>query len=555
MLKVCVLIDNEKMPIWVVNSLEQIQKSNFAKIELIVRNESYSTKITSALNSKIKNLNKLFYNIYTEIDKKFFSPKFNAFNLFDYRDLELLKNIEVRNVTPISTKYIDRFKDEDIRFIKSRTFDVIVRFGFRILKGDILKCSKYGVWSFHHGDDLSNRGGPPGFWEVFLNQPVTGSVLQILGDSLDGGQILMRSYSSTDKVSVFRNLNNYYWKTSNFLFIVLKDVATNGENAILQRVKKYNSPIDLYSNTIFKIPKNLDFLPLLIVKAFQIFNSKVQNLIFIEQWILKFKLNKSSDVYANKLYEFNSIIPGKDRFWADPFVVFENEKYYVFFEEFLNKSGKAHISCLEINLNGEVGESNEVIVEDYHLSYPFIFKNNSDYYIIPESQANRSVDLYHCQEFPLKWQKVKTLLDNVDLVDSTIINYNGKYWLFANVQSNKGANTVDELSIFYSHSFDSDNWIPHTQNPVISDVRLARPAGKIFIKEGKLYRPSQDCSIRYGYGLNINEITILNESEYEEKFVKKILPLFGENLLGIHTLNACNSFSIVDALVKRPRFF
>ena len=37
-----------------------------------------------------------------------------------------------------------------------------------------------------------------------------------------------------------------------------------------------------------------------------------------------------------------------------------------------------------------------------------------------------------------------------------------------------------------------------------SDVRLARGAGSVFEKAGRLIRPSQDCSVSYGFALILN---------------------------------------------------
>ena len=97
-------------------------------------------------------------------------------------------------------------------------------------------------------------------------------------------------------------------------------------------------------------------------------------------------------------------------------------------------------------------------------------------------------------------------MSDIDAVDSTILFHNNKWWLFTGIKENDGASNSDELFLFYSQDPTSDQWIPHPQNPIISDVRRARPAGKIFSYQNKLYRPSQNGSYHYGYGININRI-------------------------------------------------
>jgi len=82
---------------------------------------------------------------------------------------------------------------------------------------------------------------------------------------------------------------------------------------------------------------------------------------------------------------------------------------------------------------------------------------------------------------------------------------------------------------------------------------LARPAGKIFSQNGRLYRPSQNCSVRYGYGFNFNEIELLTEHEYKETPVTKALPNWEKNILGTHTFNRAGNLHVIDALVETTK--
>jgi hypothetical protein len=91
-------------------------------------------------------------------------------------------------------------------------------------------------------------------------------------------------------------------------------------------------------------------------------------------------------------------------------------------------------------------------------------------------------------------------------------------------------------------------------NPIASDVKNARPAGKIFIYQDKIYRPSQNSAKIYGYGFNINEILILSETEYQEKVVEEVQPHWDDSILGTHTFNRVGNLSIIDAFSRRSRF-
>ena len=126
--------------------------------------------------------------------------------------------------------------------------------------------------------------------------------------------------------------------------------------------------------------------------------------------------------------------------------------------------------------------------------------------MIPESAENRTIELYRFRVFPDDLEFVHILMENVEAYDATLEEYNGLWWMFANVKPHAGASSWDELCLFYSDSPISSTWHPHPLNPVVSDVRCARPAGNLFVQDIYLYRPSQNSSHRYGYGLNINRI-------------------------------------------------
>jgi hypothetical protein len=118
----------------------------------------------------------------------------------------------------------------------------------------------------------------------------------------------------------------------------------------------------------------------------------------------------------------------------------------------------------------------------------------------------------------------------------------------------EGASSWDELFLFYADSLFSGRWCAHPQNPIVSDVRKARPAGKIFQQNGKIYRPSQDCTNRYGYGLTINRILKLSKTEYEEVEVSSIEPKWDNNILGVHSINREKNLTVIDGLLRRFKY-
>ena len=546
-LRIGLLMDSFHVPAWMYCMLERIQRSNYAEIVLIVLNDA--PQEGRNLFTKIKeNRTRLLYILYRKLEDSLFKSVPDAFEIKDVKNL--LDNAAVLKVQPEQKQFSDRIKDHDIEGIKKSQIDVFVRLGFRILRGKILQAARYGVWSYHHGDSQVNRGGPPGFWEVLEGHPVTGSVLQILTEDLDNGKVLCRSFSATDYLSVNRNRNNYYWKTLAFLPRKVEELHRVGEGIFFCNVEK-NGCVDFYSNRLYVAPTNVRFLSAVIRHLYRYAKVKLKDLLYDDQWILMFDLR---DGISGSPWRYKKIIPPKDRFWADPHVVYKNGQYYVFFEEFVYEKKKGHISLLVIDEKGNRTGPARILERPYHLSYPFVFEWEGEYYMIPDTMQNRTIEIYKCIEFPNRWDHHRTLLRDVSAVDSTILFHQNKWWLFTNIRENDGASTWDELFLFHADNPLSDHWNSHPANPIVSDVRKSRPGGRIFEINGQLFRPSQDCSRGYGYGIRINRIASISETEYREEEVDSILPDWEKNITGAHTFNHANRLTIIDAKLRRPRF-
>ena len=253
--------------------------------------------------------------------------------------------------------------------------------------------------------------------------------------------------------------------------------------------------------------------------------------------------------------EFKKLIPSKDFFWADPFLWNHEGEHFVFFEELPFTTEKGHISVLKIDSSGEVSVPQKVLNLPYHLSYPFIFEVGETLYMIPESFSNRNIQLFECTQFPNQWQHKMNLMSDVIAADTTLFYNNNKWWMFTNMIENEGGSLDDELYLFYADSPLTSEWTSHPMNPIVSDVRRARPAGNLFFDNGKIIRPSQDCSIVYGHGFNFNEIEILSETDYREKPIVNIRPDWDENLQRVHSYNFQDGLTIIDGMIHRSKWF
>ena len=147
------------------------------------------------LSAKSAGLGTLLWDRYVRSDERR-NPDFaTPFHPTDVHSL--LAGARVIDVVPLRNGVVHRFNEADIAAVKRDSLDVIVRFGFNSLSGEILSAARYGVWSYHHGDNNKYRGGPAGFWEMYERNPLTAAILQILSDDIDGGQVIYRSYGAT----------------------------------------------------------------------------------------------------------------------------------------------------------------------------------------------------------------------------------------------------------------------------------------------------------------------------------------------------------------------
>jgi hypothetical protein len=270
---------------------------------------------------------------------------------------------------------------------------------------------------------------------------------------------------------------------------------------------------------------------------------------YIDQWVIMTAQGMPYD--SLRWRGLSPLIPDKDRYWGDPFAIQRGRLYYVFIEEKLYGTGRGHIACLTLDAAGKLLSHQVVLERDYHLSYPFIFEYGGQLYMMPESAANSTIELYRCARFPERWEPAAVLMRDIYAVDATLLAHEGRYWLFTNVRE-PGGSSLNALHLFWARSPLDGSWTPHARNPIVADLASARPAGNLFLKDGQLIRPCQDSSRRYGGALKFNRVMLLNETEYEEEPVAEFRPQ-GGRIRATHTFNRAGGLTVIDAVVRRPR--
>jgi len=547
-LKIGILVDNYHIPAWKYRIIEEIASSDFAEISIVVKNlEVKSTPLKNEYH------NSVVYRLHRKADRFIFRNK---------KDYHVIKNIGalVKDIPEIFAGTIksgnaESFSQEALNEIRKYNPDIILKLGFGLIGGEILKIPKYGVWSYTMDNFGTEKEGTSGYYEVVMKRPVISSALEILREEKETNLVLSMAVEATCSYSIHLTRDRVFRRAVLFTARAINGIHKYGNYYLEMTGRKLTGKINS-ENMQFPVLSFINSVRNFYV-ALNIIAKKIFKKIFYSDpfnWILLFNKDDKIDFQHNKYGDYKKIQPSKDKFWADPFIIKKDERYYLFVEEFIYKKNKGHISVLELNNDGELLKAQTLIEKPYHMSYPFIFESEGIFYMIPETGGNRTIDLYKCVDFPDKWLFVKTIMSNLNAVDTTLFNYNGKWWLFTVIDEiNCSLDGSPELFLFFTDDIMTDNWESHPCNPVVSDIRIARPAGRLFIQDGKIYRPSQDCSERYGEAFNINQILTLTETDYQEIQVKKVRPDWDRSLKGTHTFNFDDNFTVIDAYSFRRR--
>ena len=549
-LKIGLLINSYSVPAWIYRALERVFLSDYTVISVVILNGSAGITSSHPLQDKKKLKPPLLYQIISSFDKKIFNRGSNA---LECKNLDkLLKGIPMLEITPVLDGGFDTFNQNDIDQVRNAELDILVKFGFNNIKGDIIKSATYGVWAYHFGNQRKNEGNYVGYWEVIKNNPLTTAVLYALDNETVPGRILYQAGISTFMFSPARNQNSIFWFASSFLVRQMEILSRFGINRFLSETNRYNNTNKIFEENPVRTPSNLESLKSGFILFWRIFQEVIIRLFRKDFWYLLYDIRENPSF---EIKSFQKLIPPSDRFWADPFIIKENDNYFIFVEELFYKKRKGQISVIEMDSHGNHKDSIQILEKDFHLSYPCVFQSNGTYFMVPESGANKTIDLYECEIFPAKWKFKMTLMDDISAVDTTMFFYNNKWWLFTGLRENAGGYTDVELFLFYSDTLFTNIWKSHPLNPVVSDVTNARPAGKIFSQNNKLYRPSQDSTQYYGNKFSINEIICLNETDYKEKKISTVGPDWDNKVLATHTYNRIDQLSIIDAYYRKMKFF
>jgi hypothetical protein len=429
-----------------------------------------------------------------------------------------------------------RFPDEEVARILHEGFDLLVYSGEAMPQGDILQGARLGVLVLHHGDDRYYRGGPPGFWEVYRQDPRTGFSLQILCDPSGNGKVLARGNFPTQTYSL-ANTRILELRAIQSLKDLLLRISSSGELPAAELPIPYCGPR-------YGPPGTATLLRYIGKQAMRSLRERWYRYAKIrDRWHVVYSATKWRDA---ELWHGTPIPNPPGRFLADPFILDTGPAVYCFVEEYSYRTGKGSISAFEIR-DDRSRYAGVAIDEPYHLSFPFLFRFDGALYMCPETAAAGEIRVYRCRSLPLEWELAAVPMKAVSAADSMLFEANGRWWMLTNLDSSRIGDRCAELHLFHSDSPLSADWTAHPMNPLIVDSGRARNGGLI-LDRGRIFRVAQvhGGADRYGVGAQVFEIIRIDEKNYEERLVCALTPDFAPGVNGVHHMHADGRFTAWD---------
>ncbi|UOG75098.1 hypothetical protein MTX78_00530 [Hymenobacter tibetensis] len=430
--------------------------------------------------------------------------------------------------------------DESTRAAVSKCqLDFIVSFVAQPTGRLFAGLAQLGVWGFQFGSWQNTAEVPISFWEVYTSQLTSYAALYRMTGS-EECDVLQEGVFRTLLHSPTHSAAAMYKECANWPADICRGVMQGGE---LKRTGRQLAPpiVD------FQPPANAALLAFLGRLSGRKLRQLYETYLQADQWNMGVVNRPIQDFLRPDSLRDAHVdappLPDRNVFYADSFARQEENKTVVYFEFYDYRVRRGNISRLSYPWQaGEVPAP--VLSFPHHLSYPFLHGP----YCMPEAWVTNSIRLYDLRA-PVTDHTAGQLLLEAPAVDSTLLEYQGRHWLF---YARMDRDPMLNLFIAYADTLEGP-WHEHPQNPVKTTIRSARPGGPFFEHAGKLYRPAQDCAQDYGYGITINQVLTLTPTEYAEQEVAALTSPHPGYPDGLHTIAAVDEAStLID--FKRRRF-
>jgi hypothetical protein len=521
-LHVGVVLAEPDVPRWHATAVAEIERLGFCSLTVF----SWTGGVAQTLGRR-----QLLYEAYVRADRRIFGRADDA-----------LGRVPTEHCGGTGARRVrlpaDPSSEGGLAAIAAEQLDVLLCLAPEVPADRLARCARYGAWSLYAGGVRGRAGEAQLFWQMGDDEFVAPITLRAHTTG-DGARTIYRSVVESDRLSLHRSRCRAARRAAQLPARRLRDLNDRGWTAIAsEAIHDERAPEPRSSQ-----PSNATMVRFLWRVAAGAFSRRLAGRLGEKQWFIAYRRADSE--------RLTLIAPPTGRFYADPFLFQRDGRRFIFFEDYDWSCRRAAICYVELDESGRHCSPRPALSQDCHLSYPFVFEDGDTVYMLPETAGRRTVELYRAVRFPDEWTLDRVLLRDVSATDATLLRHDDRLWLFTAIAVD-GGRAVDELFLFSSESLQGE-WEPHPMNPVVSDVRRARPGGRIFTRDGQLVRPAQDCSQSYGWRLVFNRIEALSPSEYRERPISVIEPAQESGNLRTHSYGSDGTYEVLDGFRMRPR--
>ena len=527
-LRIAVLLDALDGEPWVRDALLEIRGGGLGVFPLV---------LLGAAGARARTC--LLLRCYRALDRMLHRERFRAARPTDLRDT--LSGAETLDLD-------DHARDAELLGrLAAFDLDLVLDLGSGASAARLEQAARHGVWSCAFGDTADRDAAAALLRDLLEDEPAPALAVAVRARGAHREQAHGLRPAS---VWLSTHLEAAGAKARQCLVRSVRRLALDRTNAR----RDPETPPAAYAALRTKAPGNLDLLRFAGRSARGLFRTKWRQRTKEVQWLLACRRDSARFVANSAVPDrsgFENIVPPRDRMYADPFLFTHQGADHLFFEDWDCRIERASISVTTFDHDGGRGPVRTALARDHHLSYPFLFEWEDEVFLLPESSEIGVLRLYRARRFPTEWEPCGDLLTGHEIVDATLHAHEGRWYLFANVME-PGGSLKDDLFLFHADG-PLGPWHPHARNPIRSDIRCSRPAGRLFLRDGRLIRPAQDSSTGYGSAIHLCEVEVLSEHEYRERIVERIEPTWDAELEGIHTLTFTERLEVVDVKRTIPR--
>jgi hypothetical protein len=396
------------------------------------------------------------------------------------------------------------------------------------------KVARLGAWSFHLGDPDRDDGLSPGLAPVARGDLASGCALVRLGE--DGQAEVLREGWFKTRPTPRRDTDQMLLRAARWPALVLHAMAeTRSAPQVVRRLRL--PPPQATSEGTMKLQAARRFAGYAL--------DSLRRRFCRERWSIGIVDRPIEAVIREKRLGPVCWIAGQpqDRFYADPFPLRQDGgALEILVESAPYATALGHLARLRIGADGALVDETPILQAPHHLSYPSILRAEEGEFILPESWEADRLSAHTIGNDGMLVRETDLVVGRA-LVDGTLVRHEGRWFLFA---CDRRDDDTTNLHVFHAAHWHGP-FLPHPMNPVKTDVRSSRPAGALVTVDGQLYRPAQDCALRYGNAVAINRIVELDEQRFREELHCVLRPDAGGPFPdGLHTINGIGDKTIID---------